>query len=221
MGYGGDSTERVRALGVELGLQHHAIYTEVVQLRWEWKQYLALFGRPSEDVAVAWDAAGWLFSLVHHVLSDHILSSIANLTDNEGNRHQENPTVMRLPALARQRDQALGDELQALVNKGDAAWQRIRNWRHKHIAHLDLGLALDRRPALAGIRTDEVDGALEALTAVVHALEKRCSRGDISYDLRRYGDAEALIHVLKRARRAEAERMERIRTNRAIPEDLK
>jgi hypothetical protein len=74
---------------------------------------------------------------------------------------------------------------------------------------------------LDGIRADEVQAALDALLALVHALEKRCSPGDISYDLGRFGDAEALLQVLQKAKRAENERMERIRTDRAIPEDLK
>jgi hypothetical protein len=104
---------------------------------------------------------------------------------------------------------------------GDSEERVRRGWRHKHIAHLDLDLALDRRLELDGIQADDVEAALDALLAVVHALEKRCCPGDIGYDLRRFGDAEALLHLLQKAKLAENERMERIRTGRAIPEDLK
>ena len=91
-------TERMRVLGDDLGSVFHALWNEVVQLRWEWKEYRSLYVNESVDLLN--EQAAEFFWLVQHVLSDHVIGSIANLTDKTETARQPNLTVRRLPALA-------------------------------------------------------------------------------------------------------------------------
>jgi hypothetical protein len=93
----------------------------------------------------------------------------------------------------------LGD----LIRRGnDGPWKPIREWRHKQLAHLDLDVALDRRAApLPPVQRADIDASLEALTAVVNAIDKRLHPDtDIRYDVMgRWGEADALLFALTQA----------------------
>ncbi len=219
--------EHVRVLGAEMGSIYNRLWNEIVQVRWEWTEYVTLFAQPQDRIDVLNDAAGAFFFLVQHALEQHVISSIANLTDRpETGRSppQPNLTVLRLPALARAVDPRFGDEVEMVVGAGSTSWKPIRDWRHKQLAHLDLDVALDRRVTpLPTVGKREVDAALSALCDVLAAVDRRCSPGtDVRYDIvGRYGGADAILDVLHRAKQAIDGRMERLRTGRALREDLK
>jgi hypothetical protein len=213
---------RTQGLGPELGAVFHALWNEVVQLRWEWKEYRSLYVNESVDLLN--DQAPEFFWLIQHVLSDHVIGSIANLTDKEVTARQPNLTVRRLPGLARAIDAALASQIEALLSEGDmAGWTAVREWRHKKLAHLDLDVVLERRAApLQSVRVADIEASLAALTNVIDCVQRWCTpESHTVYDvLGRGGDASAVRQVLESARRHEEQRMERIRSGRATKEDF-
>jgi hypothetical protein len=218
--------EHVRVLGAEMGSIYNRLWNEIVQVRWEWNEYLTLFAQPQDRIDVLNEAAGAFFFLVQHRLERHVISSFANLADRaESGRSppQPNLTVRRLPALAKAVDSRFADEVETVVCAGKRSWQPIRDWRHKLLAHLDLDVALDRRVVpIPTVGKQEIDAALSALCDVLTIVDRKCSPGaDVRYDiLGRFGGAEAVLDVVERAKRAENERIERIRTGQALREDL-
>jgi hypothetical protein len=219
--------EHVRVLGEEMGSIYNRLWNEIVELRWEWTEYVALFAQPQDRIDVLNDAASAFFFLVQHAIEQHVISTIANLTDRPetGRRPpQSNLTVLRLPELARAVDPLFGDEIHRVVAAGDMSWKPMKDWRNKLLAHLDLDVALDRRVTpLAAVGKQEIDAALSALCDVLAAVDRRCSPGvDVRYDLvGRYGGVDAILDVLHRAKLSADERMVRLRMGRALREDLK
>lgn len=130
-----------------------------------------------------------------------------------GGGGRETLTLLRLPQLV---DVAIrpniNSQLQALQTKTAFA----RDWRHRHIAHNDLLLALDRgaTPLTPASRRD-VRESLQAIDEVLNAVEAHyCESAPVPDDfIGGLGDAKTLLHVLGKAiadRDAEWERRFRI-----------
>jgi hypothetical protein len=100
----------------------------------------------------------------------------------------------------------LAAELGELIRRGvDGPWKPIRDWRHKQLAHLDLDVVLERRAEpLPPVQRADIDASLAALTAVIHAIDKRLHpETDTRYDVAgRWGGADGLLAALREASEA-------------------
>lgn len=158
--------------------------------------------------------------MVQDELWDAALLRVARLTDPPKSLGRANLTVRSLPPIIADAD--LKSEVERLVQVAVDQAAFCRDWRNRRIAHTDLDLALNT-PAtpLADARRIDVTKALEALAAVLNAIQTHFRQGATHYEPVISNGAVSLLYVLDEGVRAREERMKRIRSGTATPEDLK
>jgi hypothetical protein len=189
-------------MGQDLGETFYELFNECCSLHLNWKEYDALFGKEESRVVLLNNAAAAFFRLVQDTLWENTLLRIARLTDAVrvgGGGGRETLTLLRLPQLV---DVAIRPDINGRVQALLARTAFARDWRHRHIAHNDLRLALDRRatPLTPASRRD-VRESLQAIADVLNAIQTHyCESAPVPYDvIGGLGDAETLLQVLGKA----------------------
>lgn len=215
--------EHIHVLGSEAGGIYNALWNEVVELHWEWQQYLKLFAQPQEGLDAQNEAAGAFFYLAQHALWQHIVLSIACLTDRPqsmGKADKRNLTVRGLSG-EMTTDSPFIQELDDLIASRASSLAFAKDWRDKHLAHRDLDTALGRAAPLPAIGRSDVEGALSALRDILNVIHEKHFGGSVLFEgLRRIGDADALIAFLRLGTKADKQRRERLRAGRPLPDDF-
>ncbi len=187
--------EHLRLLGPEAGGIYNALWNEVVELHWEWQQYLKLFAQPQKGVDALNEAAGAFFYLAQHALWQHIVLSIACLTDRPqsmGKADKRNLTVRSLSG-EMTTDSAFAQEFHELIASRASSWAFAKDWRHKYLAHRDLDTALGRAVPLPAIGRSDVEGALSALREILNLIHEVHFGGSVLFEgLHRIGYARVI-----------------------------
>jgi len=212
--------EHLRILGPTLGPLYHALYNEVTWLHAKWKQYGLLFAESQERVDLLNEVAGFFFLLIQEVLWEDIILHIARLTDPPQSVGKDNLTLLRLAEAVH--DPALSAQIASLVEQARTEAEFARVWRHRHLAHRDLNLAVDRQAApLPGVSRESMERVLEAIRAVLNKIEGYFWQSQVAFT--RFlapDDAERLAYYLKVAIDAEGRQRERLLQGRPLPEDF-
>ncbi|HUZ67735.1 MAG TPA: hypothetical protein VMU56_08755 [Beijerinckiaceae bacterium] len=157
----------IETMGETLGPQFSALWQQIAWLHSKWQEYVDMFGTKPSRVALLNRAAPKLFGDVQVCLWHETLLHIARLTDPPKSAGKPNLTIQNLAALTRTpAESSLIKAVDAAVSKSQFA----RDWRNRHIAHIDLDLALDRKviPLAAASRLQ----VTEALHAIAFALNE-------------------------------------------------
>jgi hypothetical protein len=83
-----------------------------------------------------------------------------------------------------------------------------RDWRNRHIGHRELALALEESAnPLAPASRKAVSDAIGAVATLLNIVESHYCRSEVAYEHSKpFGNAEALLHALRAAQHAIAER---------------
>lgn len=212
--------EHLRVLGSKLGTVYHALYNEVTWLHAKWKQYRVLFGESPERVQLLNSVAGFFFRVIQDVLWEDVVLHVARLTDPPQSMGKDNLTLLRLPPLI---DNArLSQNINSLVKTAKEEAFFARTWRHRHLAHRDLKLAVDAgAEQLPGISRENMEGALAAIRAVLNRVQGHYWDSEVAFThFSAPGDAETLVYYLKAGAKAETRRRERLSQGCPLLEDL-
>ena len=198
----------VETMGQELGELFNAISDELQLIHWRWKQYLILFdGKPSQIDHLN-EAAPFFFRMVHDVLFESTILAIARIVGPAKSTGKPNLTVARFPDLV---TPDLKDRVSGLVEATRKAADFSEDWRHRHLAHRDLGLALQNPNVqpLAPVNRGHVEGALLALRDVLDCIELKYCNAHTAYSYSHVpGDARQLLHFIKSGLSHEHEQLE-------------
>jgi hypothetical protein len=211
--------EHLKVLGPTLGPLYHALYDEATWLHAKWQQYRILFAESSERIELLNDVAGFFFRVIQDVLWEDIILHIARLTDPPQSVGKDNLTLLRLTDAV---ESTLSPEIAILVEQARVGTQFTKVWRNRHLAHRDLGLAVDDRATpLPGISRERVEHALAAIRSVLNKIQVHYWRTTVQFaDVISHNDAEILVHYLKIAVTAESQRQVRLLKGRPLPEDF-
>ena len=205
----------VNSMGPELGPLFHELSNECSLLHWKWGEYVILFGSKPERIDLLNEAAGPFFRLVQDYLWEGILLHIARLTDPERSGGKENLTLHRLPrfGLPVAKEQ---------INECSENAKFARDWRNRHIAHRDLGIALDENAKpLAPASQLAVQKCLDSIANVLNAVQDRFCHSTVHYQLTStLPNAESLLYVLRDGIEAERARRERLKSGMREPGDM-
>ena len=209
-------SRHIRDLGPDLGPVFNLLQNDVTWLHARWKLYRQLYARSPERVDFLNKVAGHFFGVIQNTLYEDVLLNLARLTDPpRSGSGQDTLSLRALPPLIA--DPALKSAIEALVQSALNACEAARTWRHKHIAHRDLALALASisDPPGAPSRA-EIEAALGAIRAVLDRLEPLAFESFAPAGR----DADSVVHYLREGFRAEEQQMERFRQGKLAPEDL-
>lgn len=218
------SSDQVRAeyvskLGRDLGEVYYELWTETAWLHFEWRLFLDLYG-PPETVAFLNETAGHFFGVVQRSLVDSIVLSTARLTGPPSSAGQANLSVRRLPGLVA--DPAVRDDLQKAIHKHGDMWKQLEQWRHKRIAHLDLGVALGTSQ-LFGPTVETITAATDGIADVMNVAARLLLGTEIAYKQSRIGmvgGVGELLHLLRVGKKRDDACIERLRSETSVPSDL-
>lgn len=209
----------IALMGEPLGVQYSLLWQELAALHAIWHEYEELFGTNPERVQVLNEASRWFAFLIQEELWSATLLGIARITDPSSTGKKANLTVQNLGALVS--DAHTRAEVDRMVK--DALEKTIfcRDMRNRRIAHRDLDLALKNSATTVPAATrNEVNEALAALAAILNANSLRYKEGHTEFRPITSNGALSLLYVLDEGLRAREQRVARLKSGKAIPEDV-
>ena len=210
-------------MGAALGAEFNRLWNECAWLHLKWRDYQALFGTNPARIDLVNSAAGGFFVMADETMWHDLILHVCRLTDqptNEGRGRRERLSILRLTA---QVDPAIHDKVRGRVSKAIKKTKFARDWRDRHIAHRDFGLAMKQgAKPLAPASRKRMGEAIEAIAAVLASVEGHYCNTTTAYEhVSRLGDAEALLHVLRDGVEARHEEMRRLKAGEFPPGGLK
>ena len=163
--------DRKSKLGDEFGSAFHALSNE-----WTWallrlNEYRELF-RSKKDVAFlnALTGGSFLWDVQQNFWPD-LLLRVCRLTDPPKSGGKRNITVQALPPFVKKKKPRLLQEVEDLVNKAVDKARFARDWRNRRISHSAWNIAIKPVKPLAAASLQQVQDALDAVHAVLNAIE--------------------------------------------------
>jgi hypothetical protein len=212
--------EHMEIMGEELGALYHALWNELAWLYSKWGEYVELFGTKPSRIELINKAAGHFFRVVQDALWEDSLLHIARLTDPPRSAGKENLTIRKLPDLITheptKRD--VSELVEIAVEKADFC----RDWRNRHIAHKDLGLAMKTgaEPLKPASRA-KIKEVLGSISDVLNELSSHYMQSTTCFEgIGSSAGAVSLLYVLDDGLRADEERRERLKKRTYRPEDF-
>ncbi|MHC4674500.1 MAG: AbiU2 domain-containing protein [Planctomycetota bacterium] len=199
----------VETMGEELGSLYHALWNELAWLYMKWGEYVEIFGSKPSRVELVNQAAGQFFRIVHDVLWENSLLHIARLTDPPKSVGKDNLTIRRLPDLID--DENVRENVTELINDAVGKADFCRDWRNRHIAHKDLGLAMKNgvEPLKPASRAKAKE-SLSSISDVLNAVSNHYMDSTTMFEGVASGKgAVSLLYILDDGLRAEKERQDR------------
>ncbi len=188
---------------------YHALWNELAWLYTKWGEYVEIFGSKPSRIELVNEAAGQFFRIVQDVLWEDSLLHIARLTDSPKSAGKDNLTIRRLPDLIDKED--VRKKVLKLIDVAVEKADFCRDWRNRHIAHKDLGLAMENgaQPLKPASRA-KVKEALSSISDVLNAISKHYMDSTTMFEgLGNWNGAVSLLYVLDDGLRSERERQAR------------
>lgn len=209
----------IEVMGEELGSLYNALWNELAWLYLKWGEYVELFGTKPSRIELINKVAWHFFRIVEDSLWEGSLLHIARLTDPPKSVGKENLTILRLPDLIT--DERLKERLSKLIDVAVEKAGFCRDWRHRLIAHKDLGLAMQigAEPLKPASRA-KVKEALSAMSEVLNATSSHYMDSKTMFEEGggSWG-ALSLLYVLDDGIRADEKRKERLKAGIYRAED--
>ncbi len=207
------------SMGSYLGEVYYSLWQDVALLHVRWGEYVQLYGTSRERVELLNSTARFFFNVIHDVLLDDTLLSIARLVDRTKTRGKENMTIRLLPEAV---DPSISESVCRLTDRAVKASQFCTDLRNRRIAHRDLAVVLGKssKPLEQASRA-KVSDALESIAAVLNAVAVHYLESAIPFPpLPRTGGVEQLLYILDDGRKVDQQRRERLSTGEFTSEDL-
>jgi len=219
------SAAHISLMGADLGALYHELWREVVWLHLKWSRFLTLFAKEEERVDLMNDTAPAFFSEVQRLIAEDVFIHISRLTDpprtRVGGTEKENLTLKRLLDVLRDRElhSTIESKLDELLNQ----CQFARDWRNCWIAHRDLALTT-KTPGykpLENAPREKVECVLSGIRDVMNTVLRHFKDSVVAYEhgIPAIGDAEALLHYVKRGHQAEQEYFDALRASARAPDE--
>lgn len=213
--------QHLDSMGKELGSLYHALWNEPAWLYAKWDEYVEMYGTKPSRVELINQAAGHFFRVVQDSLWEDALLHIARLTDPPKSMGKNNLTIQWVPQLID--DLGVKKQIADLIETAITKTDFCRDWRNRHIAHKDLGLALKTgaEPLKPASRA-KVKKALDSISDVLNAVSGHYMDSTTSFEGVGTGNgAISLLYVIDDGLRAAKDRQERIKAGDYRVEDVR
>ena len=184
----------------DLKPKYEQLRTDLSDLYFRWKTFKDLFGYSKVRLDLLNETAPHFFSELQQLLIRDIVLGIARITDPPQSCGRDNLT---LPKLADDIDPQVHPQLAAQitteVDQAENLAGPVREYRHKLLAHRDLGVALGGMPP--GVSFDDLRAALEQCARVLNTVQKHFGEGETGYEqgIESPQGVPALISALKQS----------------------
>lgn len=176
------------------------INDETVMVHAYWLTFMELFGGPQEQADLLEESAPFFFNVIQDALATDIQLTLSKLSDPAMTFKKENATVHHLlNEVEKLNVPELMAKLPPLYKTFSEACQPVRELRNKVIAHIDREIALRKASAPPTATVGQIREALEALSALMNAIEAYFDGSETAYEHfgTRGAGVEALLGLLK------------------------
>jgi hypothetical protein len=199
-------TGYIDKMGEDLGSLFYALSNELTWMHWRWDQFRILFGERESRIELLNQSAPFFFHIVQGALFEETLLGIARVVGPVKSRGNPNLTIMRLPPLC----DAKVPDVHRLVEEVRTASAFATDWRHRHIAHRDLNLALGKSARMLEVATREkVERSLSSLRSALNRIESVYCDSVTAYFSTSQWDAKTLLYIIRDGLLREKDRQER------------
>jgi hypothetical protein len=213
--------QHIERMGKDLGSIYNQLCNELAWLYIKWNQYVELYGTKPSRIDLTNQAAPLLFRIVQDTLWEDTLLHIAKLTDPPKTVGKSNLTILLLPNLVEKGK--ISSHVDNLCSLAVAKADFCRDWRNRHIAHIDLHLAMKEGvEALLPASRSKVKDCLSAIAEVLNAVNSHYFNSTIMFDWAdNHRGAVELLYLIDDGIQMAKERRERIKAGTYMPSDLK
>lgn len=145
-----------------------ALEHEYAQLRQIWQEFNELFAKDGTRINLMNDVAPAFFSMMQNLMIEAMVIRMSRITDGKGFGNTENLTMQRIPAALPEEKHADKQELEALIDTAKKHANKVRVWRNKRVAHLDLNHFMSEDRTKFTIGFTEVRESIEAIHAALN-----------------------------------------------------
>ena len=213
--------KHIERMGKELGSVFNELCNELAWLYIKWNQYAELYGTKPTRIELSNQSAPLFFRIVQDALWEDTLLHIAKLTDPPKSVGKDNLTIQLLHGLIKENSLSASIANLCTIAIEKAAF--CRDWRNRHIAHIDLQLAMHEgaEPLLPASRA-KVKECLTSISDVLNAVANRYLNSTIMFDWPDdHRGVVDLLYIIDDGLQAARERQERIRAGNYLPSDYK
>jgi hypothetical protein len=213
--------QHIERLGIKLGPIFYELCNELAWLYIKWNQYVELYGAKPSRVDLTNQAASLFFRIVQDTLWEDTLLHISRLTDPPKTAGKKNLTILLLPILVENSD--LSCQLDNLCTIAVEKSDFCRDWRNRHIAHIDLHLAMKKGvESLLPASRLKVKECLTAISEVLNAVNGHYFNSTTMFDWADdHRGAVDLLYLIDDGLRSVKERQVRIKAGNYLPGDYK
>jgi hypothetical protein len=207
----------IEKMGNDLGSLYHALWREFGWLSMKWDEYVELYGTKPSRIELLNRASGHFFRIVQDTLWEDTLMHISRITDPPKSMSKENLTIMKLPELIG--DKGVKEQVSKLIDIAVEKAEFCRDWRNRHIAHIDFDLAMkSSAKPLQSANLAKVKEVLHCISDVLNAVSEHYMDSTTVFSIKgELCGAGSLLYFLSEGLRAEEERIDRL--NAGIPSD--
>lgn len=212
-------SDNVTKMGESLGALYSELWQELANLHFDWSEYVVLFGTKPERIDLLNQTAGGFFQLVEDSLWEKTLLNICRLVDPHKTAGKPNLSIQRLAHEIS--DSIVKTEIGLAIEIALSKCAFAIDWRHRRIAHNDLGLALGYAEPLTEASRFKVKEAISSISAVLDVISMHYLNVQLSFEfLSTTGSAIDLLYLLKDGLRLREERRQRIEIGEYLPTDF-
>lgn len=194
-------TERLNAMGAELGRLHYQLYQNLCYVSIRWNEFKTLFATDEADIAMLNTFAPSFFGEVQQLMLNDTILWLRKLTDSAKAgrpRRRINVTVNLLPGFIG--DEELKRQVRRLINQAKKKTEFSTDWRNRRLAHSDLEYAIDpdAKP-LAKASKERIEAALNAIGAILNCVAEGYGLPPVVYEqsIEPLGSAAVLLRRLR------------------------
>jgi hypothetical protein len=211
--------EYVASMGKALGQVYYRLQSECTLLNSTWQQFVELFSTSEKRTEVLKWSAPYFFTVVRDVFLESTLLRICRISDPASTHNKENLSLARLPSMV---EDVIRPEVEACLARIKLATNFARDWRNRHIAHHDFGLAFDETVVpLAPVTRKKIDAAIQEIGILLNVIEQHYRDATNAFHrLIAPGQADDLLQILNEEFECELEFRDRQKSGKLTKEDM-
>lgn len=191
-------SEKIAAMGRDLGTLHFELWTDLSDLHVAWQEYSELYVKSEQNVILLNQTAPKFFYYAQRMFEHGILLYLCRLTDPIQTGTKQNHTIRRIPDLVESGE--FRDRIQQCVDNAIEATGFARDHRNRRIAHKDILLARNQHPRpLEPSTLGKIRSAIGAIVECMNVVQSRYEKSHTHYGpVGASRGARMLLHYLER-----------------------
>lgn len=188
----------IEAFPSDTGRLYHDLWRRLLTAYLTWDMYESLYMESEEQIELLNRTAGIFFNRLQAFLYREMFLSLSRITDPPSSAGDENASLRQLVNQLEPHITAGEYEtISAATDDAERVTAKIRDYRHKVVAHKDLGATLGEAD-VPSVVTEDVESALNVLGETLNEIRGLFQDGTTHFEAPAHvGGVNSLVHALE------------------------